>query len=116
MQGAWGLWYLPGSPSFHVNWTGVAEIAGSAGLVLGSLHLDGLPGWLAPASALGLCLLTFVVTPSNMYMWTHNAPGPLDEEALQKFPGGVVPLPFHAVRGALQVFLLSTYLGLALQQ
>jgi uncharacterized membrane protein len=85
------------------------------GLVLGSLHLEFLPDWLRPASAAGLCLLTFVVTPSNMYMWTHNAPGPLDEEALEKFPDNVIPLPFHAVRGALQVFLLSTYLGLALQ-
>ena len=26
-QGAWGLWYIPGSDSFHVNWTGIAEVS-----------------------------------------------------------------------------------------
>ena len=29
--GTWGFWFLPGSSSFHVAWTGVAELAGGGG-------------------------------------------------------------------------------------
>jgi uncharacterized membrane protein len=36
-MGTWGLWQLPGSADFHVAWTGVAEILGSLGLLIGSL-------------------------------------------------------------------------------
>lgn len=114
VQGAWGFWYLPGSPSFHVNWTGVAEVAGGLGLVLGALHLDFLPAWLESAAAGGLCALTAVVSPSNMYMWTHNAPGPLTEEQLDEM-GGAIPQAGHAARAALQVVLMATYFGLAVQ-
>ena len=111
MQGAWGFWYLPGSPSFHVNWTGVAEILGGLGCVAGALELPGTPDWLLPASAFGLFLLTVVVSPSNMYMWTHNA-SPLTEEQQDEL-GGPQDLKFHAIRGGLQVVLMATYLGLA---
>ena len=111
LQGAWGFWYLPGDPSFHVNWTGVAEIAGGVGCVLGSQNIG--PDWLLPASAFGLFLLTAVVSPSNIYMWTHNA-APLTEEQLDELPGGAIDWKVHVVRGALQVVLLATYLGLAL--
>ena len=31
-RGAWGFWYLPGTPEFHVAWTGVAEILGGLGM------------------------------------------------------------------------------------
>ena len=55
------------------------------------------------------------VSPSNMYMWTHNA-APLKEEQLDELPGGALDWKFHAVRGALQVVLMSTYLGLALHK
>jgi uncharacterized membrane protein len=110
VQGAWGFWYLPGSPSFHVNWTGVAEIAGGVGCTLGALDLPFLPNWLLPASAFGLFLLTVVVSPSNMYMWTHNA-SPLTEEEQEK--AGEVTWQFHVFRASLQVVLLATYLGLA---
>lgn len=54
---------------------GVAEILGGLGLTLGALPFDAVPSWLSPASALGLFLLTIVVTPANVYMYTHNAPG-----------------------------------------
>lgn len=75
-RGAWGLWYLPGSPRFHVAWTGVAEMAGGAGVVLGALPpVAAAAPWLQPAAALGLFALTIVVTPANLYMFTHNAPG-----------------------------------------
>ncbi len=77
MQGAWGLWHLPGSDSFHVNWTGVAEAAGGVGLLASTLPpvADALP-WLRSTAALGLFLLSVAVTPSNIFMATHNAPGP----------------------------------------
>ena len=116
LQGSWGgLWRLPGSPSFHVNWTGVAEIVGGFGLVIGVLHPDWAPQWLGSASAAGLCAITYAVTPSNFYMWSHNSPGPLTVEQLDASfgPGGVTPQSVHLIRGLLQVFLVSTFYGLA---
>ena len=106
-RGAWGFWYLPGSASFHVNWTGVAEIAGGAGVLLGALPpvASALPS-LGPSAAFGLYLLTWAVTPANVYMFTHNAPGPGPA-------GAVIPAAGHAVRFGLQVFLLSVLWGLA---
>ena len=105
--GAWGFWNLPGSPSFHVNWTGVAELAGGAGVLLGAVPqiADAAP-WLGPAAAAGLFALSVAVYPANVYMYTHNAPGP--------GPAGVpIPPAGHAARFLLQVFLLSTLWGLA---
>ena len=103
-RGAWGLWYLPGSASFHVNWTGVAEIAGGLGVLLGATSLA--PQWLEASAALGLYALTWAVTPANIYMFTHNAPGPGPA-------GTVIPPAGHAVRFLLQVFLLTTLWGMA---
>lgn len=108
-QGAWGLWYLPGSDKFHVQWTGVAEVLGGLGLCLGALPFDFVPGWLSPASAYGLFLLTAVVTPSNIYMYTHNAPGPVPESVAP----GALPWQGHLARGLMQVLLLSTLWGIA---
>ena len=96
---------LPGSPSFHVNWTGVAEIVG--GLGVASALLPGpaghVPVWVTSGSAAGLFLLTVAVTPANTYMWTHNAigPGPPPVEGAE--PGAMV-LPWygHLARGLLQ--------------
>ena len=63
-------------------------------------------GWLTPASAMGLFALTIAVTPANIYMATHNAPGPGP-------PGEVVPVKGHLTRAVFQVVLLSTLWGLA---
>ena len=113
-KGAWGFWNLPGSASFHVNWTGVAEILGGFGVVLGSLPFGLTPdfceSWLTPASAAGLFLLTIVVTPANTYMWTHNSPGPLPPNADESMQ--VLPWQGHLARAALQVFLLTMLHGL----
>lgn len=98
-----------GSDKFHVQWTGVAEVLGGLGLCLGALPLDFIPSWLSPASAYGLCLLTAIVTPANLYMYTHNAPGPIPEGVTT----GPLPWQGHLVRGLMQVLLLSTLWGIA---
>ena len=105
-RGAWGIWYLPGSASFHVNWTGVAEIAGGLGVLLGATPLASSAPWLGPGAALGLYALTWAVTPANVFMFTHNAPGPGPA-------GTVIPPAGHAVRFLLQIFLLTTLWGMA---
>ena len=110
-KGAWGgLWQLPGSPDFHVKWTGVAELVGGIGLLAG-----GLIDWLAPVyvsspniitpaglesdCAAALFLLTIAVTPSNIFMYTHGARLPMEQPA--------VPISFHIVRFFMQVVLLG---------
>ena len=100
--GTWGLWYLPGSASFHVAWTGLAELVLGAGVLAGGasfwldLDLDGPLRWLTPAAASGLVLLVLAVTPANIYMYTHGATmtglGPPGDLALG-FPAGASRLP-----------------------
>jgi uncharacterized membrane protein len=112
-QGAWGVWRLPGTPRFHVAWTGVAEVAGGFGLLSGAYlaWLPAVPEWLESASALGLIALTVAVTPANTYMFTHNAPGPLPEGADESMQ--VLTPPQHLARAALQVFLWTILWGIA---
>jgi uncharacterized membrane protein len=88
---------------------GVAEILGGLGMMLGALPFDFIPSWLSPASAYGLFLLTICVTPANIYMYTHNAPGPVPESLAP----GPIPPGGHAARGLMQVLLLSTLWGIA---
>jgi uncharacterized membrane protein len=109
-QGAWGIWYLPGSAKFHVRWTGVAEILGGLGLCIGGImdafapvyysspNLLSDAGLESDAAAL-LFLLTIAVTPANIYMYTHGAKLPMD--------GPTIPISFHAIRGIMQVVLLG---------
>ncbi len=85
-------------------------MVGGLGLCLGALPLPLVPDWLSPASALGLCLLTAVVTPANIYMYTHGAPGPLPEEVRAKGP---IPWQGHAARGVMQMLLLAALWGIA---
>ena len=106
-RGAWGIWYLPGSAEFHVAWTGFAELAGGAGVLLGAIPaVHDFAPWLGPTAALGLYALSWAVYPANVYMATHNAPGPGPA-------GAVIPPAGHAVRFLLQVMLLSILWGLA---
>lgn len=88
---------------------GVAEILGGLGMCLGALPFDSIPNWLCPTSALGLFFLTAAVTPANIYMYTHNAPGPLPESAAP----GALPWPFHVFRGVMQMVLLAVLWGIA---
>jgi uncharacterized membrane protein len=113
-QGAWGgLWKIPGSADFHVAWTGVAELVGGLGLLVG-----GLIDWLAVPvynisaptiftsaglesdCAAALYLLTWTVTPANIFMFTHGAKLPMEVE-------GEIPILFHVVRFMMQVILLG---------
>lgn len=113
-QGTWGLWYLPGSASFHVAWTGVVETLCGGSLLLSAARLqligdtdddENVVFKLLPAfSAATLLLLTLAVTPANIYMFTHGATmgdmGPLD-------------MSFHITRFTVQVLFLSVLWTLA---
>lgn len=105
--GTWGIWYLPGSASFHVAWTGVAECLGGSGLLISGVRAifdqndddeTFLLKLIQPLSALLLFVLTLAVTPANIFMYTHGATmgdtGPLD-------------LSFHYIRFGFQVLFLS---------
>lgn len=103
-KGAWGFWYLPGSPTFHVQWTGVAEFLGGVGLLIGGAFDAFGPVWadcpnvitsagIGSDAAAGLLLLTAVVTPANIYMYTHGAKLPIE--------GPEVPVAGHAIRGVM---------------
>lgn len=109
-KGAWGFWYLPGSAAFHVQWTGVAEILGGVGLLIGGAYDVFMPVWgecpnvitsagIGSDAAAGLLLLTAVVTPANIFMYTHGAKLPMD--------GPEVPVVGHAIRGVMQVVLFG---------
>lgn len=113
---AWGFWSLPGSPQFHVQWTGVAELLGGLGLLIGGAYdafapvYTQFPNVLTPAgigsdSAAALMLLTLVVTPANIYMYTHGAKLPM--KTPEGEPGPEIPVAGHAIRGVMQVVLLA---------
>lgn len=115
-DGTWGVWRVPGSAEFHVAWTGAAEVLGGGGLAYGGLRsVLGAGGeeedesWplklLRPASAGALFLLTILVTPANIYMYTHGA---TMGEGM-----GALDLSFHYFRFGLQVLLLSLLFVLA---
>jgi uncharacterized membrane protein len=107
-EGAWGFWYLPGTPDFHVKWTGVAEVLGGVGMA-SALVTGDTP--ISQISALGLFILTIAVTPANTYMWSHNAPGPLPENPDEAMLS--MEKEAHLARAALQVLLLSITWGMA---
>lgn len=107
-RGAWGIWYLPGSKSFHVEWTGVAECLGGLLLVIGGIQdaFNILPipdrllvGSFASDAAFGLLMLVIAVTPANIYMFTHGARLPIK--------GPEVGIKFHIIRGALQAIIIA---------
>ena len=108
--GTWGFWFLPGSSSFHVAWTGVAELAGGGGLLLGGLLLafapDSRRDWLLPLAARAVALLVVCVTPANFYMLSHGAtmPGIIE---------GPLPLSWHVGRFVAQASILSVLVTLS---
>ena len=112
--GTWGIWYLPGSAAFHVAWTGVVELLGGAGLIFSGVRdaigseeseeEDTLINFIKPICASVLFVLTIMVTPANIYMFTHGA-----------VMGDMPPLDmsFHAIRFAVQVVFLTLLFTLA---
>ena len=112
--GSWGIWYLPGSAAFHVAWTGIIELVCGAGLIFSGIRdaissEDGeeeniLINFIKPICASILFLLTILVTPANIYMFTHGA-----------VMGDMAPLDmsFHVIRFAVQVAFLSLLFTLA---
>jgi len=103
-KGTWGWFYTPFPAKVDVLWTGVIEIFGGAWMLFGALApLAGftLPAALGPVvsdGALTLYLLTWIVTPANIYALTHGANFPLDLET---------PPAAHGVRLAFQSVLLA---------
>ena len=119
--GTWGIWYLPGSAQFHVTWTGIFEFLGGGGLLWTSVMRrntedndddddddDENNNWsfqlVQPISAAVLFVLTILVTPANIYMYTHGAT-----------MGGAeaLDLSFHYFRFGMQILLLSLLFVLA---
>ena len=101
--GSWGFWYLPGSKRFHVLWTGIVEIIGGillfAGGVSNFFGSQVLGSDTAASGALILLALTILVTPSNIYMYTHGARLPMN--------GPEIPVKFHYIRLSVQVILFA---------
>merc|ERR1712216_256514 len=74
-EGAFGgLWRVPGTPAFHVTWTGIAEMAGGLGLIAGG-PVHAVPHVVGRISGFALFVLTIAITPANIYAATNNAPG-----------------------------------------
>ena len=114
-MGTWGIWYLPGSAAFHVAWTGVVELVCGAGLIFSGIRdaigsEDGeeeniLINFIKPICASTLFLLTILVTPANIYMFTHGAVMGEDMAPLD--------MSFHVTRFTVQVAFLSLLFTLA---
>jgi len=112
--GTWGIWYLPGSAAFHVAWTGVVELLGGAGLIFCAIRdaigsEDGeeettVIKFLKPICASVLFVLTILVTPANIYMFTHGA---VMGDMAQ------LDMSFHYIRFAVQVIFLTLLFTLA---
>ena len=105
-QGSWGIWYLPGSPQFHVAWTGVAEIVLGLTLLIGGLNNLGIITLptdynIMQMGGRGLLYLTISVTPANIYMLTHGARLPVS--------GPEVPINFHIIRLLIQCLLFAMF-------
>lgn len=111
-RGTWGVWYPPfaSRANFHVRWTGLVAMLGGVGMFVGGLYDALAPVYvtspylvtmagLMSDSAAALFLLTILVTPANVFMYTHGAKLPRD--------GPDVPWYGHLTRAALQVLWAS---------
>ena len=99
-KGSWGIWYLPGSPKFHVYWSGVAEILGGIGLTYGILYNEQVITSTFSALLLGLSVAVY---PANFYMYTHG----------KELPKGVkMEESGHKGRFVAQIILCGVLAGL----
>lgn len=63
-QGAWGFWYIPGSKSFHVAWTGVVEFLAGFWLAIGAISKLAFGISISDAFQLGSGLFSYSFYPS----------------------------------------------------
>ena len=91
---------------YHSFWTGIAEILVGTSLILTTSGVLG-EQFNNPTIPAGLMyLLTLIVTPANIYMYTHNPVVPR-----------IPPLPYpygHVGRGVLQMALLAVFYKLTI--
>ncbi|OEU10913.1 hypothetical protein FRACYDRAFT_220108 [Fragilariopsis cylindrus CCMP1102] len=115
-KGSWGGLFIVPAPfseqlnltyaQYHSFWTGLAEILVGTSLILTTSGVLGeqfnnptIPSFL-------MYLLTLIVTPANIYMYTHNPVVPR-----------IPPLPYpygHVGRGVLQMALLAVFFKLTI--
>ena len=69
----WGWWWMPGSADFCIAWTGVVEIVGGLGVVVGAFYPKKDLTDLRKISAKSLVVLTVGMTFAHCYMITHGA-------------------------------------------
>lgn len=133
--GTWGIWYVPGSSQFHVFWTGMVELICGTSLLFSSDVLNRnkeeeeedsssssssitsiLTKVIKPVSATLLLILTIVITPSNIYMYTHGATlattMTTTTTTITENPFSL-SLSYHYIRFLLQSLLLGTLFVLA---
>lgn len=106
-RGTWGnLWQAPAPfadelgvtyAEYHTYWTGIAEFLGGLALLAAGLGLTDVQ-----VPAILLFLLTVGVTPSNLYMFTHDA-HPSEGIPRLAYPAG------HIARFIAQCILLSNF-------
>jgi uncharacterized membrane protein len=120
-KGAWGGLFIIPAPfskqlnltykQYHSFWTGIAEIIVGTSLIVttsgvlgGENHYYNLNNPTIPS--LFMYILTLIVTPANIYMYTHNPVVPR-----------IPPLPYpygHIGRGILQMALLGVFYKLTI--
>ena len=115
-KGSWGGLFIVPAPfskqlnltyaQYHSYWTGLAEILVGTSLILTTSGVLG-EQFNNPTIPAGLMyLLTLIVTPANIYMYTHNPVVPR-----------IPPLPYpygHVGRGVLQMALLAVFYKLTI--
>jgi uncharacterized membrane protein len=103
-DGAWGFWYLPGGAEWNISWVSVCLILGSIAMMLTTQPgiMAAVPNstQLALAAAYGEFITTWAVLFSDVFMMTHNAPGP--GPLYRRLPPGV-----HVFRAFYHVILLT---------
>jgi uncharacterized membrane protein len=115
-KGSWGGLFIVPAPfseqlnltyeQYHSFWTGIAEILVGLSLIITTSGVLGENYNNPTIPSLFMYLLTLIVTPANIYMYTHNPVVPR-----------IPPLPYpygHLGRGLLQMALLAVFYKLTI--